>query len=65
MADDLNDTINQSAQDPKQATVDGNSVVAHPLKDQIEADRYAKSNAAVKSTKRGFNVSQLKPPGTI
>lgn len=64
MATDLNDNINTEAQKPKKVTVDGVVVESHDLKSQIEADRYAKSNAAAASAKRGFSIAKMSPPGT-
>ena len=62
---DLAPDIEQNAQGPKSATVDGESATAHSLREQIEADRYLKSEAAAKSKKRGLNLQKLKPPGTV
>lgn len=61
---DNSDNINTNAQNPKRVTVDGNSAEQFSIAEQIEADRYAKSNAAVKSKKRGLNTAKLSPPGT-
>ncbi|MFV0442868.1 MAG: hypothetical protein ACK5Q5_04770 [Planctomycetaceae bacterium] len=36
----------------------------HPLKEQIEADRYLASKNAAKSKSRGLRFSKLVPPGT-
>ena len=51
MADNLKDSIKESAEGPASAEVDGQRVTQHKLKDQIEADRYVKSSDAV--AKRG------------
>lgn len=64
MADLGTTNIADNAEDPKRATVDGNSVEQHSLKDQIEAAHYVASKAAATSTKRGFNIQRFKPPGS-
>lgn len=63
MADELDDTIRQSAQGPAKATGDAGSVEQHPLPDQIEADRYLASKDAAESKKRGLRFNKLVPPG--
>jgi hypothetical protein len=65
MADDITNTIVTNAQGPLYAQGDQGAMRQHPLPDQIEADRYGKSVAAVKSTGRGFLLTQLRPPGTV
>jgi hypothetical protein len=40
MADDLENTIEQNAQGPRRAAVDGQSAEAHSLPDLIEADKH-------------------------
>ena len=63
MADDLKDTIKESAEGPASAEVDGQRVTQHKLKDQIEADRYVKSSDAVAKGHRGLRISKMVPPG--
>ena len=62
MADDLSDAISTNAQQPKKMTGDEGSVEQHSLSEQIEADRYLKSNAAAR---RGLGMRHVKliPPG--
>jgi hypothetical protein len=57
--------ISDNANKPKKVMIDGNSAEQHSLKDQIEADRYTKSNTATVGKKRGLNFAKLRPPGTV
>ena len=61
--DNLDDTIRQNAQAPAKATGDSGSVEQHPLKDQIEADRYLASKKAAKAKRAGIRFAKLVPPG--
>jgi hypothetical protein len=61
---DLKDAIEQNAQGPAKASGDEGSVEQHPLRDQIEADRYLATKDAVKKGKRGLRFSKLVPPGS-
>jgi hypothetical protein len=45
------------------STVDGQTVTAIPIQDQIAADRYLASKAAVKNRNRGFRLAKIVPPG--
>jgi hypothetical protein len=47
MPEDLSPTIQENAQGPKRAQGDSGSVEQHPLPDQIAADKYLASRAAV------------------
>ena len=65
MAEDLKDIIEQNAEGPSQATVDGLNVQQHPLPDQIDADRYLASKEAVsKNPAKGFVRVKISPPGS-
>jgi ABC-type sugar transport system substrate-binding protein len=44
-------------------TVDGQTTIVVPLRDQIEADRYLASKAAARSGRRGFRLAKIVPPG--
>ncbi|GDY15138.1 hypothetical protein LBMAG53_40160 [Planctomycetota bacterium] len=55
--------IEQNATGPKQVTGDTGSVVQHNLADQIAADRYLASKAAVRRKGRGIVISKIVPPG--
>ena len=65
MPDDLDDTIRQNAEGPKRAKGDAGEVEQHPLKDQIEADRYLGAKEAAASKHRGLKFNKLVPPGTV
>lgn len=62
---DLSDDIETNAGGPKKVTVDGNSAEQHALKDQIEADRYLKSQDAMTSPKRGISLARFRHQGTV
>lgn len=47
MPDDLTDHIADAAQEPAEASVDGQTVKAVPIADKILADQYAKAQDAV------------------
>ena len=59
----LADTIRENAKSPAKATGDSGSVEQHPLKDQIEADRYLESKKAAKAKRAGIRFAKLIPPG--
>ena len=64
MSDELEDTIRQNAQRPKQAAVDGVSAEQHPLPEQIAADRYLASKNATRKKGLAGILRKLIPPGT-
>lgn len=43
-------------------TVDGQTVSAVPVQDQIAADRYLASKAAAAKGRRGFRLAKIVPP---
>jgi len=63
VAKDLTDTIRENAQGPAEVTGDSGSMKQHPLKDQIEADRYLNSKQAARSRGLGVRLTKLVPPG--
>ncbi len=63
MAEDLEQTIHQNATGPAEVSGDAGTVKQHSLKEQIEADHYLASKAAVNKTKRGLKFNKLVPPG--
>ena len=63
MAKDLEKAIRRNARGPAKATGDSGSVEQHPLKDQIEADRYLASKKAARSRKAGLRFTKIVPPG--
>ena len=62
MTEPLDQTIRDNAAGPSAASVDGNSVTQHNVRDQIEADRYLANKAAAR---KGLGVRMVKvvPPG--
>ena len=64
MPDDLEESIHENATSPANVTGDQGSVEQHPLKDQIEADRYLASKKAARSKGFGVRFGKLVPPGT-
>ena len=56
------ETIKANSLKPKTVEADGQKVEAHPIPDQIAADKYAESTKAAK--RRGLVLTKLSPPGT-
>lgn len=67
MSDNVVNKIEEAAQGPRRVRTDAGEVEAHPLPDQIEADKYLASRAAVSggNAHRGLRFNVLKPPGTV
>ena len=63
MAKETQDAIKQNAQGPAEVTGDSGSMKQHPLRDQVEADRYLSSRDATRRRNRGLNIAKLSPPG--
>ena len=63
MANDLEQSIQENAQQPAKATGDSGSIEQHPLPDQIAADRYLASKQAVRSKRLGLRFTKIVPPG--
>jgi hypothetical protein len=61
---DLSSNIASNAQGPARASGDSGSFDAHSLPDQIAADKYLKSQAAVTKRRRGLRFSRLVSPPT-
>jgi hypothetical protein len=64
-APNLDQTIRDNAAQPAKASVDGQSVEQHPLKDQIEADRYLASKEAARKPGLGIKFAKIVPPGSV
>lgn len=64
---DVSDKLESNAQGPRRVRTDAGEVEAHPLPDQIEADKYLAAKAAVEggNTTRGLRFNVLKPPGSV
>lgn len=66
MSADSNDLSNQIAQNagaPRRAQGDSGSMEQHSLPDQIAADRYLASKAAMKSRRKGLRFVKFISPG--
>ena len=61
----LDQAIRDNASQPAKASVDGQSVEQHPLKDQIEADRYLASKDAARKPGLGIKFAKVVPPGSV
>lgn len=64
MADDLEQSIRENAQQPAKTSVDSVNVEQHSLADQIEADRYLASKQASRSKRLGLRFTKVIPPGS-
>jgi len=62
MPDELKDAIERNAQGPKSAKGDVGQVEQHPLKDQIEADRYLATRQAKSKPYKALRFAKLSPP---
>jgi hypothetical protein len=65
MSDDLDQTIQQNAQGPAQASDDSGSMQQHRLPDQIAADRYLASKEAARKRKLGIKMLRIQPGGAV
>ena len=65
VADDLKDTIRESAQGPAEAHGDAGGMKQHPLPDQIAADKYLANKGALSSGSMGLRRRKIVPPGTV
>ena len=63
MADELQQSIEQNATEPKRVRGDSGEVEQHSLKDQIEADRYLASKKAVQGKGLGVRIGKMKASG--
>ena len=61
----LEQAIRDNAAGPAKAAGDSGSVEQHPLKDQIEADRYFASKNAGKKPGLGIKFAKIVPPGSV
>ncbi len=66
MADELNNTVRDNAIGPRKASGDSGSIEQHPLKDQIEAEKFlAGKTAAATNPTKGFTRVKIVPPGSV
>lgn len=63
MAEDLDSAIQQNAEGPARAGVDGVNMEQHKLTDQIATDKYLQSKRASRGKGLGIRLVQLSPPG--
>ena len=63
MSDEVSDAIKAAAQNPQRVRTDAGEVEAHPLPDQIEADKYLAAKAAAGTKARGLRFNQIVPGG--
>ena len=56
--DDLEDTLRESVKKPAKASNDSGSVEQHPLRDQIELDRYL-SSGGWRGKAGAYNLAEL------
>ena len=63
MADELQQSIEQNATEPKRVRGDSGEVEQHSLKDQIEVDRYLASKKAVQGKGMGVRIGKMKASG--
>ncbi len=61
--DELDQTMQQNAQGPKEAHGGSGGMQQHPLPDQIAADRYLAAKRAMKRKHRGLRVTKIGLPG--
>ncbi len=59
----LENTIEQNAAGPAEASGDSGSVKQHGLREQIEADRYLASKRAAKKRRLAIGFVKVNPPG--
>jgi len=59
---DLSESIEQAASQPKRASNESGSVDAHSLRDRIMVDRYVKAGDSVKNKRRGLWISRALLP---
>ena len=64
MAEDLDNTIRDSASEPAKASADGVSVERHSLPDQIAADKYLSQKKAGRNPAKALTRVKIVPPGT-
>jgi hypothetical protein len=65
MTEELTDTIQQNAQGPESAEVDGVRVKQHPLTEQVVADKHVGNKAAGKNPAKALTRMKIVPPGAV
>lgn len=64
MPEEIANAIKESAQQPAEASVDGQTVKQQKLRDQVEADRYLASKDAAREG-LGVRRTRVSPPGAV
>jgi len=64
MSDELEEQLKENSKRPAKAAGDAASVEQHPLRDQIELDRYLNSKKAAKRKGLGILITKIIPPGS-
>jgi len=64
MVDNLETEIRSNAAGPRRAKGDSGEIEQHSLADQIAADKYLQSTAAMSGTSPKLLINKLVPPGT-
>lgn len=59
----ISEAIDENARGPKRVQVGNQSVEAHPIQDQIAADRYAKGESGTSRNHMGLRFMKIIPPG--
>ena len=59
------EALREAAKQPAKVSVDGQSVEQHPLRDQIEADRYLASKDAARKPGLPMKFAKIVPPGSV
>lgn len=65
MPDAITDKISENAQGPKQVVSDGINVEQHPLKDQIEADKYLSGKNVTNDFRKSIARYKRVAPGSV
>jgi hypothetical protein len=66
MVEELDNSIEQNAAGPKQASADGVTVQQHPLPDQIAAEKHVAGNRAFsRNPAKAFIRVKIVHPGTV
>lgn len=59
----IQDAIEETAKGPAQVSIDGNTMTAQKIADQIAADRYLAAQQAASRNHFGLRFVKLQPPG--
>lgn len=63
--EELDNTIRDNAAGPAKASGDSGSMEQHRLPDQIAADKYLASKAAMRKRNFGLRRAKIVPPGAV